>query len=169
MFSYKTAVAVKNLGFNNIKIYNGGIKDWQKAGLPLTSIHRLPEVEVAFIAAGNLKQALGAACTDSDDAALVTLLDFRNENFLRPDKSLPSIQSNCHTQTLLLDDLKRPEVRATIPRNGLVITITETGNRDAYAIRYLKQFGFSNIKGLKHGMRSWIKEGYPTESASSSH
>lgn len=167
MFSYKTAVAVKNLGFHNIRIYNGGIKDWQKSGLPLDAIHPLPAIDMDFIAADTLKQKLEEAqakgCTDNHGNPLVTLLDFRNENFLQPENPPLRILSNCRTQALLLDDIRNPQTRASIPQAGLVVTITETGNRDAYVMRYLSQFGFSNIKGLQFGMRSWIKLGYPTE------
>ncbi|BBO68992.1 hypothetical protein DSCA_29220 [Desulfosarcina alkanivorans] len=170
MFAYKTAVAVKTLGYRNIKIYNGGIKDWQKSGLALESIHPLPAIDTAFIAADTLKQTIEDAqakgCIDRHGEPLVTLLDLRNENFLRPDSRPPSILSTCRTQTLLLDDLRNPDVRASIPRHGLVVTITETGNRDTYVMRYLSQFGFSNVKGLQFGMRSWIKLGYPTAAPS---
>lgn len=64
---------------------------------------------------------------------------------------------------MLLDDLLSEEVRKMIPKVGEVITITETGNRDEYAIRYLSQFGYTNIKGLKFGMRGWLKQRYPTK------
>jgi rhodanese-related sulfurtransferase len=170
VFSYKTAVAVKNLGYRNIKIYNGGIKDWQKSGLALEAIHPLPDIDAAFIAADTLKQTIedtqARGCIDSHGEPLVTILDFRNENFLNPDSHPPRILSTCQTQTLLLDDLRNPDVRSSIPRHGLIVTITETGNRDAYVMRYLSQFGFSNVKGLQFGMRSWIKLGYPTETSS---
>lgn len=167
MFSFKTAVAIKNLGYPNIKIYNGGIKDWKKSGLPLVAIHPLPKIDAGFIAADTLKQTLEAArvkeCTDPHGRPMVTLLDFRNENRLQPDDRPPRIQSGCPTQTLLLDDLKNPQIRSAIPKDGLVVTITETGNRDVYVMRYLSQFGFTNLKGLQYGMRSWIKLDFPTE------
>lgn len=167
MFSYKTAVAVKNFGFSNIRIYNGGIKDWQKSGLPLESIHPLPKINVEFIAADRLRQQLENArakgCTDDHGDPFVTLLDFRNENHLNPHQPPPRILSSCRTRTLLLDDLQNPDIRAAIPKTGLVVTITETGNRDTYVARYLSQFGFTNIRGLQFGMRGWIKLDYPTE------
>ena len=167
MLAYKTAVAVKNLGYGNIKIYNGGIKDWQRAELPLETIHPLPEVDVPFITTETFLQQLEDArikdCKDSHGAPLITILDFRNGNFLKPDNHRPRIRSNCKTQTLQLDDLQDPDIRASIPRKGQIVTITETGNRDAFVIRYLSRYGFSSIYALKFGMRGWIKLAYPTE------
>lgn len=63
---------------------------------------------------------------------------------------------------MFLDDLLDESTRKTIPRTGLVVIVTETGNRDEFAIRYLSQFGYDNIVGLKFGMRDWIKQRYPT-------
>jgi rhodanese-related sulfurtransferase len=127
----------------------------------------LPEIEVPFIRVDTFLQQLQDArrtnCIDSHGAPLLTILDFRNGNFLKPDNPPPRVKSNCLTQTILLDDLQDPEIRASIPRKGQIITITETGNRDTFVIRYLSQFGFSNIYGLEFGMRGWIKLGYPTE------
>jgi len=136
----------------------------------LESINPLPEIDTEFIAADTLQKklddALTQGCVDSHGNPIVTILDFRNENHLRPDNPPLRIRSNCHTQILRLDDLQDPAVRAAIPRTGLVVTITETGNRDAYVTRYLSQFGLTNIKGLQFGMRGWIKLDYPTENSS---
>jgi len=51
----------------------------------------------------------------------------------------------------------------SVPRAGLVVTITETGNRDSFLIRYLYKFGNVNTKGLQFGMRGWLKADYPVE------
>lgn len=167
MFSYKAAVAVQQLGYTNIKIYNGGIKDWKKAGLPLESTHVLPETKVAFIEPDTLEAILSSTpenCTGTDGIPLLTLLDFRNENFLNKGTPPPKIETGCKTISLLMDDIRLEDMRARIPKDGLVVTVSETGNRDAYLIRYLSQFGFTNVKGLHFGMRGWIKLGYPLES-----
>ncbi|WDP88404.1 MAG: hypothetical protein HUN04_01035 [Desulfobacter sp.] len=49
----------------------------------------------------------------------------------------------------------------SLPRFGMLVTITETGNRDSFAIRHLSRFGITNIAGLKFGMRDWIKKRFP--------
>jgi rhodanese-related sulfurtransferase len=76
-----------------------------------------------------------------------------------------AIETNCNTIKCLLDDLSDPEVRSSIPKEGTVIIICETGNRDIIAMRYLHKFGYDNIFGLRFGMRGWIKLDYPVEKA----
>ncbi len=102
-------------------------------------------------------------CRDSSGAPLLTLLDFRNENFLSKDDPPPRIKTLCNTLFMKLDDLRQPDVRKGIPQKGPVVTVTETGNRDGFAIRYLSAHGYSNIKALRFGMRGWLKSRYPIE------
>ena len=101
-------------------------------------------------------------CTDPDGNPLLTILDLRTESSVSSDGKPLIIKTSCKTATCLMDDLRNPEVRGRLPLSGLVVTITETGNRDLSAIRYLSQFGYKNIKGLVFGMRGWIKSDYPT-------
>ena len=93
----------------------------------------------------------------------MTIIDYRVEYFLEPQGAVPVIKTRCPTIRCLLDDLQRPEVRAKIPRTGKVVLVCETGNRDAVAMRFLSKFGFTNVVGLTHGMRGWIKLDYPIE------
>ena len=95
--------------------------------------------------------------------AMVTLVDYRNENFLKTEKPLPLIKTGCPTIKCFLDDLSDPAVRNKIPKKGLVVLVCETGNRDAVAMRYLHKYGYNNVVGLRTGMRGWIKLGYPVE------
>jgi rhodanese-related sulfurtransferase len=170
VFAYKTAVAVKALGYRNIKIYNGGIKDWEKSGHSLESIQRLPDYKYSFIGVEELFQRLSApsACKDADGKPALTILDLRTEYHLATDEleagqPLVLLATDCPVIYCLLDELQRPEVRELIPRQGTVVVITETGNRDQFVMQYLSAYGFSNIRGLEFGMRSWIKAGYPTQ------
>jgi len=78
-------------------------------------------------------------------------------------KPIPYIKTSCSTVHCLLDNLQDPEVRSRIPRQGLVVIFSETGNRDWAAMRYLSKWGYTNIVGLQFGMRGWIKSGYPVE------
>ena len=158
------------LGYTNIKIYNGGIKDWSKSGLPLDTINPLPQVESRFLGADQLFSMIQAAdakqCIEEDGLASLTILDFRNENFFDMENPPPRIQSQCQTIFLQLDDIRKPEIRKQIPLENKVVTITETGNRDDFAMRYLSKFGYSNIVGLQFGMRGWLKMRYPIETKS---
>lgn len=167
MFSYKTAVAFRKKGYTNIKIYNGGIKDWQKNGYQLDSQAGLPHVKIKFITASQLLEKLNAAdkaCHDQQGNPVVTLLDFRNEIILEKEGIASRIKTQCRTLHLMLDDLLSKETIRQIPKQGLLVTITETGNRDPYAIQYLSQYGFETIQALEFGMRGWIKNRYPIES-----
>jgi len=110
-----------------------------------------------------IREVEKAGCSDKKGRSLLTLLDLRTENFLKTENPIPHIKYSCKTITCLLDDLRDPKVRSEIPLKGLVVTVTETGNRDTFAIAYLHTFGYRNLKGLRFGMRDWIKKNYPVE------
>ena len=76
---------------------------------------------------------------------------------------MPYIKTNCRTIHCQVDDFQNPDVRSRIPQKGLTLIISETGNRDWAALRYLAQWGYTNIAGLQFGMRGWIKSGFPVE------
>ena len=100
-----------------------------------------------------------------DGASTITLLDFRASGVLKKQTrgDRYGIKTTCATLTFHLDDLlDNQDLVATIPKKGLVVSVSETGNRDLYLQRYLFSFGFTNISSLQYGMRAWIKAGYPT-------
>jgi rhodanese-related sulfurtransferase len=117
-----------------------------------------------------LQSAKEGDCRDASNHPLVTLLDLRTENHLPPDSgtspSITHIKTSCPRVFSLLDQLQLSDIRDKIPKTGLVVTVTETGNRDQFAIQYLSKHGYHNLKGLMFGMRGWIKENYPIESSS---
>lgn len=101
---------------------------------------------------------------------MVTLVDLRTEHYLDADAlkhaTITDIKTPCPTVFCLLDELQDLKTRNKIPTTGLVVTVTETGNRDTFAIQYLSKFGYTNLKGLMFGMRSWIKKAYPVKTGS---
>lgn len=159
------AVAIREMGFTNVAIYNGGLKDWQRSGLPVENRSPLPEVTPSYISAKDLWQQLSAAgvrgCRDDSGNPIVTLLDYRTEAVLTPASVKAFIPSACPVLRFLLDDLTDPEKRRQIPSQGLVVAISETGNRDWALIGYMAEFGHSNLVGLEYGMRGWIKADLP--------
>jgi len=164
------AVAVKNEGYRRIKIYNGGLKDWRRSGLPLESNRKLPDYDCRFIEAAALHERLQAAepraCRDQAGRPLVTIVDFRSGTMLarRIGGDRYRIRTSCPIISVQLDDFLRDErLVDTIPRQGLVVTVSETGNRDVFLIRFLAQYGFRNVVGLRYGMRGWLKEDLPRE------
>ncbi len=164
------AVAIKKIGFSNIKIYNGGIKDWIKSGNTITSIELLPDSKINFIDANELKTIIDTAearnCVDEKGQPLLTLIDLRVTQGHSAKKGADKyrIKTRCHTITALLDDfLDNSALIQSIPENSLTVSISETGNRDEFLIRYLSKFGKHNIRMLKYGMRNWLKAYYPVE------
>ena len=159
-----TAVAVKKLGFKNIKIYNGGLKDWKKAGHPTDSIDPLPDYEGEFITVAELLEKLNRAeetnCLDGDKYA-VTILDYRVNRAWGGIENTVDIVTSCRVVAFLFDDIQKEEIRKLIPRSGTAVLLSETGNRDKVAMQFLSKYGYTNIVGLKFGMRGWIKAGYP--------
>ena len=161
------AVAIRELGFTNIRIYNGGLKDWEKAGYRIETQDSLPEYEGAYIEADELLALIAQAdtqnCQDRKGNPLFTLLDYRTELVHNEGQALSVIKTKCPKLVMLLDDFADPAEREKIPRKGLVVLVCETGNRDPFAMRYLYSHGYDNIVGLRFGMRAWIKAGYPLE------
>ncbi len=161
------AVAIKKLGYDNIRLYNGGLKDWVKAGYTVDVQDPLPEYEGRYIESQDflalIKQADVQECMDEEGKPLFTLLDYRTELAQGKNLDLPIIKTNCPQLVMLLDDFADPIHQKSIPMDGLVVLVCETGNRDPFAMRFLKSFGYDNVVGLRFGMRAWIKAGYPVE------
>jgi len=166
VFSYKAAVAAKKYGYKNIRIYNGGLKDWKKSGFAVVSDEGLPNYKGKFLTAEELLSEISAVkntCINAEGRTRITLIDLRTEHQLKDTKRPSIIKCDCPIIYCLLDDLQNVAIRRLIPKDGLVVTITETGNRDKFAMQYLYKHGYGNIKGLLFGMRGWIKPGYQTE------
>lgn len=166
MYAYKMAVAIKDAGYTNIRIYNGGLKEWMASGNPVEVIDALPEYTLPMVAAKQLLLKLNEAaannCSTPDGKPFLTLLDLRTDRTPEWSTVPLTITSNCTTITGVIDDLLDEKFRKNIPSNSPVYTITETGNRDIFAGRYLKKKGYTNVYGLRFGMRGWIKNDYPT-------
>ena len=107
-----------------------------------------------------IKLSESSRCLDQDNQPMLTLIDYRTENFLKTDRPIPSIRTKCKLIRCLFDDLIDPTIRDKIPKEGLVIAISETGNRDWAVMRYLYRWGYTNVAGIEFGMRGWIMSGY---------
>ena len=141
-----------------------------KSGHRIATVQPLPDVTAEFVTAQALYAMIchDAGGQNGDGHPRVTLLDLRTENLLGSETSggsrtVVKIKTARPIVYAFFDDLQRPDVRDRIPKDGLVVVVTETGNRDQFAIQYLSAFGYTNIKGLQFGMRGWIKEGLPIE------
>ena len=164
------AVVIKEHGFKNIKIYNGGLKDWIKSGHPVNSTEPLPDYETPFISADAVHDILHkveqTGCLDNNGQPLLTLVDFRTSTNMKKKIGGESyrVKTSCRTISRQLDEfVVNRQLIDSIPKKGLVVTISETGNRDTFLIRYLFKYGYTNVKGLEFGMRGWIISEYPIE------
>ena len=162
------AVAIRERGYLNVKIYNGGMKDWRASGFTIEQLEPLPAYKTTFWSAEELKTRLDEAgqngCRAGDGSSLLTLLDLRISRIPEGGERPLVIDTICPTVTVMLDDLQKSMVRQLLTQNYPVVVVTETGNRDDYASRYLTRFGYENVYGLRFGMRGWIKANYPTRS-----
>lgn len=164
------AVVIKKMGFTNINIYNGGLKDWMKSGQPVESIDPLSSYDGSFVSAAELREKIAKAdasgCVDDSDTPLLTLIDFRSSLKLSKKKNSDKyrIKTSCQTIMALLDDfIENTALINSVPQEGIVVVISETGNRDLFLMRYLHKFGYTNINSLQFGMRAWLKADYPVE------
>lgn len=166
--AYKAAVAIKKLGYKDIKIYSGGLEEWKKAGHNLAAASPLPEYEVQFISPEDLLKDLLKAdskgCVDWRNNPLITILDLRTENFLDQKFPIFHIKTACQTIKMLFDQLSDKNKRNKIPIKGQVVTVTERGERDADVIRYLYTHGYTNVVGLSSGIQGWIQLDYSLKS-----
>ena len=97
---------------------------------------------------------------------MITLLDFRDlgAQKQKTGEDRYRIKTSCPTLTFHLDDLIDNEpLRSSIPKKQMVVSISETGNRDLFLQRYLSGYGYTNILSLEYGMRAWLKADYPFE------
>lgn len=124
---------------------------------------RLPDYKAKFLTVEELHARVAAGSCGGESNAALTLIDLRTEHHLATIPRPPIIKTACPTIFCLLDDLQKKEIRNQIPKKGVVVTITETGNRDKFAMQFLSKYGYKNIHGLLFGMRGWIKAGYETE------
>ncbi len=163
------AVAIKAHGFHNIKIFNGGLGDWKRAGMPIESIEPLPEYTGPTISPPDLyrliRKAEANGCRNKDGSPMLTLIDFRASCLIS--KKIGGdhykIKTSCPVIVRQLDDFMDKRVRLHVPRSGTVVCISETGKRNIYLQRYLHKYGFNNIISLESGMRGWLKNAYPAE------
>ena len=156
------AVAIKKLGYKNIKIYKEGIKGWKKKNLPLIRNLPLPSCKAEQIDVKTFKEILKRAEKENcQQKRAILIVDFRNIEPIIGPIGIDSfeIKTPCPTLKIRLDDIINEETRNLIPKDIPVFIFSETGNRDKFFIRYMCKFGYKNIRGIKGGAREMLKEG----------
>jgi len=154
------------MGFKNIKIYNGGIKDWKIRGLPLDSTEKIPDYPVNYIMPDELSKLITEAdktnCLDSEKKPILSFIDIRDyhlDKFLIADKH--TIKTTCKTHKFIIDDIRSAEKRAILP-DGKWIIFCETGGRGHYLSKFMYRLGKKDIYILKGGILNWQNKGFET-------
>ena len=137
---------------------------WRKSGNAVVVDRPLPAYEGRYISADQLLGEIRSAGADGcfrEGRPRLTLVDYRAELFTGSNRPVVAIRTGGPTVRCSLDEFGDPEVRRKIPKDSPVVIVCETGDRDAFAMRYLYGFGYTNVSALRYGMRDWIKRGYP--------
>jgi rhodanese-related sulfurtransferase len=160
------AVAIRKSGFNNIKIYNGGINDWMKSGLPLNSIKKIPDNPVNYIEPEDLHKLImesdATNCLDKQGNPIFSFIDIRDtslDHVHKADKL--TIKTKCKIHSFIIDDIMVAEKK--ILPEGKWIVFCETGGRGHFLSRYIYESGKKDILILKSGFLNWEKKEFPTD------
>jgi hydroxyacylglutathione hydrolase len=131
------------VGFDNLAgSLEGGIEDWEMAGLPLTSL--------ATLSAQELGRRLRQNRSD------LAVLDVRTDG----EWSAGHIEGARH---IMLGKL--PERLSEVPRNRPVALVCASGYRGAIAASLLRREGYWQVSNVIGGMRAWQAAGLPTVTA----
>lgn len=133
------------LGYTNIMIYNEGIPEWAKRGLPMETHVQYPDYKPERLAPKALQAQL----------ASVTVLDIRGPGHI---KELGRIKE---AQIIEMDDLR--DKYAALPKGKKVVVLDHAAKQVNIAAKFLKMKGYDPVAVLDGGMLAWIREGLPVE------
>jgi len=148
--SWRAAKEAVALGYKNVYAFREGIPGWEKAGYPLETIKKLPDVEIRKISTMELATSL-----DNED---IVLLDINLEEDAR---KFRIDHKKC--KHIPLDELNVSLTQ--LPRDKKIAVICLKGKRSLTAVRYLSGQGFKNVVVVEGGIQKWILEGRPVKQA----
>jgi len=146
--SWRAAEKAVELGYNNVYAFREGLPGWEKAGYPLVSTKKLPDVEVKKISTEEL-----ATLLFSEDVILLDInLDedahkFHIESAKR--KHIPLDELNVNLQQL--------------PKDKKIAVMCLKGKRSATAAKYLIGQGYNDVVVVEGGIQKWVLEGKPVK------
>lgn len=130
------------LGYTNVMVYNEGLPAWIKAGLPVVSPVRYPDVIPQ-----RMKPAELQAQMDS-----VFILDIRGEEHMKLGKI-----AGAHE--ILLEDLS--EKYTSLPHDKKIVVIDHAGKQLLVTVKFLASKEYGNVAILDGGVSAWLKAGLP--------
>jgi tRNA 2-thiocytidine biosynthesis protein TtcA len=133
------------MGYSNVAVYRDGIPGWAKAGYPLVSNTKYPDVNIPLISATDLSKM---------DKGDVFLLDTRpmdnfQKGYIRGSKNID------------LEDLH--EKVQTLPKDKKIVLIDHKGKTTLVTGRFLASKGYTNLGRLDGGFNAWAKTGFSFE------
>ena len=128
--------------------FREGLPSWEKAGYPLTSTKKLPDVEVKKIS------------TDE----LATLL-------FNKDMILLDINLEEDAHKFYIDSAKRKHIPldelnvnlSQLPKEKKIAVMCLKGKRSVTAVRYLSSNGYNDVVLVEGGIQKWVLEGRPVK------
>jgi rhodanese-related sulfurtransferase len=146
--SWRAAEKAVGLGYTNVYAFREGLPSWEKAGYPLESTSKLPEVEVKTISTDELSQLL-----DTED---VILLDINLEEDAK--KFHINHAKRVH---IPLDNLNVSLPQ--LPKDKKIAVMCLKGKRSVTAARYLIGNGYMHVSVVEGGLQKWILDGRPIQ------
>ncbi len=144
--SWRAAEKAVELGHKNVYAFRKGLPAWEKAGYPVVTIEKLPDVEIKKITTNVLESYLA-----NED---IILLDIN----LEEDSSKFYIDSNKRIH-IPLDELDSNLQQ--LPLDKQIIIMCLKGQRSPTAARYLMGKGYQDVAIVEGGIQKWVLEGRP--------
>lgn len=146
--SWRAAKQAVQLGYKNVYAFREGLPGWEKAGYPVVSTRKLPDVQVRKISTEEL-----SAMLFSDN---VILLDIN----LDEDAHKFHIE-HANRVHIPLDELDvgLPQLQ----KDKKIAVMCLKGKRSLTAAKYLKSKGYKDVVIVEGGIQQWILEGRPVK------
>jgi rhodanese-related sulfurtransferase len=142
----ETARLAVEQGYTEVYLYAQGLKGWKKAGYPITSVEKIPNIPVDRLPAARLKVML------REDESLV-ILDIRDDNLYGKMKfDLPRV---IHISSI--DLLDRME---SIPNDRRIVLSCHKGKLSPKIAPFLKGKGYDIAGILDGGINAWKDMGF---------
>jgi rhodanese-related sulfurtransferase len=146
--SRRAAEKAVDLGYKNVYAFREGLSGWEKAGYPLESTNRLPDVEIKKVSTDELSRLL-----DTED---VILLDIN----LNEDANKFHINHSKRKHIPLNDlNVSLPQ----LPKDKKIVIMCLKGTRSETAARYLIGKGYMHVFVVEGGLQQWILDGRPVQ------
>ncbi len=146
--SWRAAEKAAKLGYKNVYAFREGLPAWEKAGYPIVSTKKLPDVEIKRISTAELSSRL----SNADMILLDINLDedahkFHVEHEKR--KHIPLDELNVSLQQL--------------PKDKKIVIMCLKGKRSVTAAKYLIGNGYEDVVIVEGGLQQWILDGRPVK------